>query len=327
MRLHAPGILKPKAKALIRAWTAWAEAAGFSGLELRAAAGLTITVASAYLVAGVLALIGHETADSSVRVLADTTLGSVEVLDQYYVQAGGSGDWEIERLTVVPPLFLDRFPEDYGGISDATEYKARFVQIVLPLVLAENRRVRRQRASLAAILAQTRSGAELRPSQQIYLRDLAGLYRTTENDIEGLIGRVDAVPASLALAQAAVESSWGRSRFARLGNALFGQWTLDEAAGLVPLGRPEGEAYLVRKFPGLRASVRAYLVNLNSHPAYEDFRRRRAVMRENGEPLYGYDLALELREYSQKGVDYTASLRSIIRVNHLVQYDRARLGP
>lgn len=313
-------MIKSKWAALVLAWRHLAEAAGFRPEDLPAAGGLTVTLLAAYLIAGFLALFGNTDPLTAPFFEDSIELISVEDLDRYYRPA------EAPSLRV-PSLFLDSFPRDYRGIKDIDEYKRRFVQIVLPLILVENRRVRRQRASIVGTLARTRSGIALRPSQKDFLRDLKILYRIAGGKSEALIDRVDSVAPSLTLAQAAEESFWGRSRFAREGNALFGQWTYDASIGLVPRERPENAEYLVRKFAGLRASVRAYMINLNTHPAYEDFRKRRAAMRENDETLDGYNLTQGLRDYSQRGGAYTASLRTIIRVNRFACYDSARLRP
>lgn len=320
-------MIKPKWHALVLAWRAMAEAAGFRAHELRAAASLTATVFAAYLIAVLLALTGPANPGPATFSDDPSELTSVKALDRYYQRAETSAEPAFPPALRVPSLFLDQFPGDYGEIADIEEYKIRFVQIVLPLVLVENRRLRHQRASLVGILARARSGVALRPSQHVFLRDLGVFYRTGGSEPEALISRIDAVPVSLALAQAAEESFWGRSRFAREGNALFGQWTYDASIGLVPLERPEDADYLVRKFTGLRASVRAYMANLNTHPAYADFRRHRAEIRENGQALDGYGMARTLRDYSQRGEAYIESLQSIIRVNRFAAYDLARLRP
>lgn len=313
-------MIKSKWAALVLAWRSRAKAAGFRPEDLPAAGGLTIALVAAYLIAGLLALFGNANPVAAPFYEGSVELNSVDELDEYYPPAQAP-------TLCVPSLFLDSFPRGYSEIQDIDEYKRRFVQIVLPLLLVENRRVRRQRASILGVLARERSDIALRPSQQDFLRDLKVLYRTAGGTTEALIYRVDAVAPSLALAQAAEESFWGRSRFAREGNALFGQWTYDASIGLVPKERPQNAEYLVRKFAGLRASVRAYLINLNTHPAYEDFRERRAGMRENGETLDGHKLTWGLRDYSQRGEAYTASLQAIIRVNRFARYDLTRLCP
>jgi Bax protein len=137
---------------------------------------------------------------------------------------------------------------------------------------------------------------------------------------------VDVVPVSLALAQAAIESGWGTSRFARQGNAIFGQWTSQDGKGLVPSARPEGKTHKVRSFDRLSESVEAYLLNLNTHRAYRDFRTLRQQSRNSGERPKGEVLATGLEAYSEKGEEYVDLLRDMIRVNRLAAFDDAILS-
>ncbi len=150
-------------------------------------------------------------------------------------------------------------------------------------------------------------------------------YRVRDGNIEDLISRVDAVPPSLVLAQAAEESGWGTSRFADLGNALFGQWTY--GAGIAPLQRrKEKGQYSIAAFDSPLDSIRAYLQNINSHPAYQELRKVRAAARANGGIASGYDLARTLTKYSERGEDYVHSLHAIMRVNKLAPTDSAYLA-
>lgn len=138
--------------------------------------------------------------------------------------------------------------------------------------------------------------------------------------------RVDIIPPSLALAQAAKESGWGTSRFARNGNALFGQWTWDEDQGMEPKDRPEGTDHLVREFDTLLDSVEAYMLNLNRHRAYRELRSLRAGMRKRGEPIDGISLAGGLESYSELGMEYVERIRSMIDLNQLLALDNAELA-
>ena len=307
-------------------WNDTLAAAGFLPQDRKSANVLAGALVAAYVVALALSLLGTLVPANQPTASAEPI--TLDELTQAYRKAASSSRKISPAIPRVPTLFLDRFPTDYGMTGDIAQTKQHFVQVVLPLILAENRRVRRQRASIEGLLARTRSGLSLRPSQHEFLRDLAVLYRAAGLEADELSNRVDAVPPSLALAQAAEESSWGRSRFAREGNALFGQWTYDRSRGLVPRRRPENAQHLVRKFAGLRASVRAYMINLNTHPSYEEFRRGRSAMRAGyGEALDGYALARRLHNYSERGAAYSASIRAIIRVNRFDRYDRARLTP
>lgn len=141
-----------------------------------------------------------------------------------------------------------------------------------------------------------------------------------------LVRRVDVIPTSLVLAQAANESGWGTSRFAREGNNIFGQWCFDEGCGLVPNKRGEDASHEVRAFASVDAAVRAYFRNLNTHPSYEDLRTLRASMRMQGLPLNSMVLARGLTRYSERGMDYVEELQAMIRVNELRERDRVFLS-
>jgi Bax protein len=235
----------------------------------------------------------------------------------------------------MPSLFLATLPEDLGDVPSIHERKNLFVGIVLPLILHHNAVVLERRARLRR-LAGYPIGALARAEQQWLLR-LARLYRVVQPESlipditkaarEELSRRVDTIPISLALAQAAAESGWGTSRFARRGNALFGQWTWNQGAGLIPNARDEGRAHAVRAFSQLASSVRAYAHNLNVSHHYRDFRFARALLRRAGPPdgTWGHILVGHLEKYSEEGVEYIDKIRSIIRVNAFGDFDTARI--
>jgi Bax protein len=231
--------------------------------------------------------------------------------------------------TSVPRVFLADVPSDLGAVRDVKRRKSLFIRIVLPLVLAENERLYRKHLALQTVREHMRQGEALMPQTERWLAEEYDLYGVDVGDLDALIKRVDAVPPSLGVAQAAIESAWGTSRFARQGNALFGQWTWkDEQAGIVPRERDAGTAHRIRAFESLRDSVRAYIHTLNSHWAYAGFRDMRARMRGEGRQgfLDGVALAAELSKYSQKEQVYVEDLRRLIRVNQLHQLDRAALA-
>ena len=154
---------------------------------------------------------------------------------------------------------------------------------------------------------------------------LAERYNVDESDLTELLKRVDGVPVSLALAQAAEESGWGTSRFSLEGNAIFGEWTFSNHQGLVPRDRESGKSHRVRTFNTLLDSVRAYVHNLNTHRAYQNFRILRSEMRESGSPVHGRKLSKTLTSYSERGSEYIEGLRAIISVNKLDRLDNAKL--
>ena len=137
------------------------------------------------------------------------------------------------------------------------------------------------------------------------------------HDWNMLLNRIDIVPTSMLLAQAANESAWGTSRFAQQGNNLFGQWCFSPGCGIVPKQRAAGRIYEVQKFPSVLASVQAYILNLNTNTHYQAFRQARAQLRTQGKPISGYALADGLRHYSQRGKAYVSDIRYIIVANQL----------
>lgn len=224
---------------------------------------------------------------------------------------------------VVPPLALQRMPPDMGEL-DVDRKKTLFLRSVLPLVLAENRRISRQREFLEHAL---KVSGPLDDHDRGRLERIAAEYKVegdpgTPAARQQLLRRVDTVPLALALAQAADESAWGDSRFTVQNNSLFGVWTWDEDQGVVPQQRKEGEKHLVRTYSSLRDSVRHYMHNLNVGFAYRAFRAKREALRLEGKPLDPMVLAGQLDRYSQRGDAYIAEVRRIILLNGL-----NRLGP
>ena len=224
----------------------------------------------------------------------------------------------------VPRLAVTALPRDMAQLDDLEARKALFLRTLLPLVLQANRELRRARGKVMAALdaqAQGRLGA----TDALWLESVTHWYGVEPGNAADLLSRIDAVPPSLALAQAAQESGWGTSRFALRANALFGQRSWGDAAiGLTP-GEAERQDFKVRAFPDLMSAVRAYLHNLNSHPAYQDLRDRRARARALGAPLHALELVRGLESYSEEGADYVAALSELIRSNQLQGLDDLRL--
>ena len=209
---------------------------------------------------------------------------------------------------------VHRAPAMQGLAGDRQQ---AFLDTLLPIVLRENARLRRLRAEVGDMLDMQRQGG-LSEGDSLRLRQLARRYRVEGKILEDaavgreLLKRIDSIPAELALAQAANESAWGTSRFAREGNNLFGIWTYDKDKGIVPKRRAEGATHLVRRFDSFDQSVRYYLHTLNSHPAYQDLRETRAAMRARGEQPSGVVLAGGLTRYSAKGELYVKLIRDLI---------------
>lgn len=208
---------------------------------------------------------------------------------------------------------------DFRAFEAGPERKSQFFQYVEPLIEAENATVLSDRARLVEIADKDAPGW----LDRLWLEDLAEDYGLepaeldTDALIDALLRRVDAVPESLALAQAAKESGWGTSRFAREGNNLFGEWCYREGCGLVPRSRPDDKVHEVEAFDSPRESVASYVRNINTHRAYRELRRERARLREAGRPLSGIELADQLARYSERGDAYVDEIVGLIRYNGL----------
>lgn len=226
----------------------------------------------------------------------------------------------------VPRLRLATLPSGLAGLKDAGRRKAVFLALILPMVLEANNQIAVERRRLQHVASTIESGRPLPPTQQSWLERLAGRYKTEPDRLDVLLTRVDTLPVSLALAQGAIESGWGTSRFAIQGNAIFGQWTTAGGRGMAPEQRKEGMTHKVRAFDRLSESVSAYMLNLNTHRAYRDLRTLRLLARRQGMQPDGATLAAGLEPYSEKGPDYVETLRSIMRVNRLAPFDGAILS-
>lgn len=211
---------------------------------------------------------------------------------------------------------------DFTTYVDSRDKKQAFFAFLAPLVQAENSRIEVQRDRLVRIYKRWQiEPSSLKTAELAWLKQLAGLYRVkteavplaTQFDL--LLRRVDVVPEALVLVQAANESGWGTSRFARDGLNFFGQWCFSEGCGIVPDSRPEGANHEVQRFATVNASVRSYLRNINTHPAYLDLRVLREQRRLEGADIRALDLTPGLMSYSERGEDYIDELNSMIRVN------------
>lgn len=220
----------------------------------------------------------------------------------------------------IKPVYLQVLP-DIQDLPPA-QRKKQFIAFMLPLVLRANEELE-NRHDLVRKAVERNDLARLQQWGELYGYTPAN--PTLEDLSEELMKRVRPVPVSIALAQAAIESGWGTSRFARQGNALFGQWAWDASQGI----RPKAARYdnvVIRSFASLFDSVRAYMHNLNSHAAYADFRQRRGQGENAFDGAAVDDLVGTLINYSEEGEQYTFKLREVIRINRLMLYDDAVLA-
>ena len=227
---------------------------------------------------------------------------------------------EVRAEKLVKPIYFTQFPRDLETIQSNKLKKETFIQIVLPLVVAENERILEDKEKLK-VLSNKKFTTD---SEKQWLRQKLLEYKVKRGDLDELKLRIDIIPTSIALAQAAKESGWGTSRFALEGNAIFGQWTWS-GQGIAPLDRESNKNHKILKFPILRASVKAYQNNLNTHKSYKSFREKRFKLREKNKKVSGLELTDTLKNYAQTGTEYTKILNQIIRQNRLTDFEPVKL--
>ncbi len=220
----------------------------------------------------------------------------------------------------VKPIYFTQFPKDLDEIQSVQLKKETFIKIVLPLIVAENEKILDDRIKLKNITFKKITTDE----EKQWLRQKFLEYKVKKSSVEELKIRMDIIPASIALAQAAKESGWGTSRFALEGNAIFGQWTWN-GKGIEPLLKDKSKSHKILRFPILRASVKAYKNNLNTHKGYVKFREKRKSLRDKNQKIHGLALTKTLENYAQAGSEYTKILAQIIVQNRLMDFEPVKL--
>jgi len=222
----------------------------------------------------------------------------------------------------VKPIYLTKLPKDLKTLGDTKKKRELFIKIILPLILNENQKILEDRKKLFKILGKNFNTV----GERVWLKRRFKEYKIDDQDLAKLKMRMDIVPVSIALAQAANESGWGTSRFALEGNALFGQWTWSKK-GISPKNKDPNQSHKILQFQVLKASVRAYKNNLNTHNAYKEFREARARQRQENENIQGLKLTQYLEKYASIGEKYVIILNDIIEKNSLTDFDKANLMP
>lgn len=208
---------------------------------------------------------------------------------------------------------------DFAEIYDVNERKREFFAYLLPAIEETNQRILAQREMLATLHDKYRAGETLSREERDWISRLADYYRVDADSMQQrfqvLARRVDIVPETVVLIQAANESGWGTSRFAREGLNFFGQWCWTEGCGIVPAARPDGQVYEVRRFESMEASVVAFVRNLNTHFAYQELRAMRLEERQMDDRVSSDTITAGLMSYSERGQDYIDELNQMIRIN------------
>ena len=222
----------------------------------------------------------------------------------------------------VKPIYLTILPKDLKSLGDTHNKRELFIKILLPLILDENEKITEDRKKLFKILGKNFNTV----GERVWLKRRFKEYKIDDQDLAKLKMRMDIIPVSLALAQAANESGWGTSRFALEGSALFGQWTWSKK-GISPKNQDSNSSHKVLQFQILKASVRAYKNNLNTHNAYKEFREARAKLRQESKQITGLDLSQYIKNYAAIGEKYVVIIEDIIKRNSLTDFDKANLLP
>jgi Bax protein len=207
-------------------------------------------------------------------------------------------------------VLLARWLPELDSPAHSAPLKTDFVRQVLPLIMQVNEEILRQRERVVALAPDIAAGKPLSEADQRVVAELLAATRLDAWDTDDMLVRLDAVPLSMALAQAGLESGWGRSRPAREDNALFGQMAF------APASLPK-----VQSFNDVLETVQAYARNLNTHRAYAEFRQRRAALRARGDTLDGHTLAAFIQRYSERGPHYVEAIRHLMRINNLSLLD------
>ena len=229
---------------------------------------------------------------------------------------------DVRKNKVAKPVEIGKLPYELKDIQSVKKRKELFIQIILPLVLEENNKILLDRKKLFAILNKNNNSK----SDNEWLNKKFKQYGISNKDLSTLKRRMDIIPPSMAIAQAAKETGWGTSRFALEGNALFGQWTYTDK-GIKPAAADAGTTHKVMMFNVLKSSVRAYARNLNTHKSYLKLRYVRAIQRDNIGKLNSLELVEYLDRYAETGKEYTVILKKIIEQNSLTDFDDVRILP
>ena len=244
----------------------------------------------------------------------------IEIFNKYQFSVDNLLNNQSANLVIFSSL-----PTDFMDIQPIIERKRLFINTLIPIIYSENLQILNDRKKILDWWRESDGENFSRDFWPQWLFELSEKYESSDSNLGNLLMRVDIIPISLALAQSAIESGWGTSRYSREGNAVFGQYTFDESKGLKPKDRNENDEFFIKKFPNLSESVRSYLKNINTHLAYADFREERKKLRMSGENLSGYKLVNFLKDYSERRESYVKDVKEIISSNNFQKYDKGNV--
>lgn len=235
----------------------------------------------------------------------------------------------VDKGIALPRLFLSQLPNDLDKYEPVRKKKL-FTSILLPIVLRANEIVLKERKSMEVAFLQ-HNIVKIKYFAERYkvnkLKEI-NFYNMSSMQIilikDELLKKINRIPISMMLSQAAIESGWGSSRFAREGNALFGEWTWKNNSGLKPRDNLNAN-FSVKSFKNISESVNSYMLNLNSHPAYKEMRNYRSLILKDGKSLVGSETANYLDKYAETGLKYVVKVTSLIKSNKFNKFDNIKL--
>ena len=226
-------------------------------------------------------------------------------------------------LLFTATLFSKGMPKEYFEIKDRKKANIYFFEYIYKLSTNENKKIMEERRFVKNILSSNLQNIDPKSKDLVRLQEIQKKYRIKKlYDLKSYMAKVDIIPPSLSLAQAAVESGWGKSRFMKKANNIFGHWTYNSKIGIRPLRRSYGAKHYIRIFQTVQDSIRAYMLNLNRNAAYKSFHKRRYQIRSKNKQPSGLELSQTIINYSGIGKKYLSILKNVIRKNKLEQYDK-----
>ena len=223
-------------------------------------------------------------------------------------------------------IIFSSLPEDFMEIEPVNERKKLFINTLLPIIYSENLKILEDRKKILDWWNESQGENFSRDFWPSWLFELSEKYETSDSNLGNLLMKVDVIPISMALAQAAIESGWGTSRYLREGNAIYGQYTFEKDRGIRPERRESDKKFFIKKFSNLSESTRSYFKNINTHRAYIDLREERKKLRMNGEKLSGVKLVKFLTSYSERRDEYVRDVENIIQSNNFMKFDNSYLA-
>lgn len=226
-------------------------------------------------------------------------------------------------LVFTSTLFSKGMPKEYFEIKDREKQKNYFFEYIYKLSKNENEKILEERNFVKNYLNSNLLNINPQSTEFLRLIKIKEKYRVKKlYDLNSYMIKIDVIPPSLSLAQAAIESGWGKSRFVKTANNIFGHWTYNPKIGIIPRERKMGERHLIRVFKNLQDSIKAYMLNLNRNSAYKSFQKKRNQIKLKNEHASGLILSQTMINYSGIGKEYLSILKNVIKKNKLEQYDK-----